>query len=76
MGVIMIFLRMRGPGADGAPREPARIRWARFKRMDIALFSAARDPATARRRMVASRRLLPFAPCARRRGYPCGACAL
>ena len=25
MGVIMIFLRMRGPGADGALRELARI---------------------------------------------------
>ena len=44
--------------------------------LDIALSSAARDPAAARRRMVASRRLLPSAPCARRRGYPCGACAL
>ena len=39
--------------------------------LDIALFAAARDPATARRRMAASRRLLPTsAPCARR-GYPC-----
>ena len=44
--------------------------------LDIALFAAARDPATARRRMAASGRLLPSAPCARRRGYPCGACAL
>ena len=25
MGTIMIFLRMRGPGADGARREPARM---------------------------------------------------
>ena len=25
MGMVMIFLRMRGPGADGAPREPARM---------------------------------------------------
>ena len=25
MGMVMIFLRMRGPGADGALREPARI---------------------------------------------------
>ena len=38
--------------------------------LDIALFAAARDPATARRRMVSLRWLLPSAPCARRRGYP------
>ena len=25
MGMVMIFLRMRGPGADGALREPARM---------------------------------------------------
>ena len=25
MGMVMIFLRMRGPGAAGAPREPARM---------------------------------------------------
>ena len=25
MGMVMIFLRMRGPGADSARREPARM---------------------------------------------------
>ena len=49
MGMVMIFLRMRGPGAHGG--------FLAFE-LDIALFAAARDPATARRRMDSLRWLL------------------
>ena len=39
MGMVMIFLRMRGPGAHDAPREPARIRWGTLQAYTSAVTS-------------------------------------
>ena len=47
MGTIMIFLRMRRPGADGARREPARMgrRRASRRRIDVGRDVRRRDRA-------------------------------
>ena len=47
MGTIMIFLRMRRPGADGAHREPARMgrRRASRRRVDVGRDVRRRDRA-------------------------------
>ena len=47
MGTIMIFLRMRRPGADGARREPARMgrRRASRRRVDVGRDVRRRDRA-------------------------------